>query len=165
MNSNTAHKGFSILSQQYYGKQILDGQDGLIDRIMIGVYLPSGGTTGEFSISWSKLAGESTPKLEAFDYAWLVMSQMPELVGVLTTLDSEKPTPEQVADILRSLGYKDRTERESAEHGQKPVRMIPVPNVDWLSNVIRAADGENRLGAGELAERIVEELEKTGGKA
>jgi len=28
-------------------------------------------------------------------------------------------------------------------------------NIDWLSNVIRAVDGNNTLGAGELAEKIV----------
>jgi hypothetical protein len=28
-------------------------------------------------------------------------------------------------------------------------------DVDWLSNVIRAADGEHKLGAGALAEKIV----------
>lgn len=34
-------------------------------------------------------------------------------------------------------------------------------NVDWLSNVIRAVDGNNSLGAGALAEAIIEEINKT----
>jgi hypothetical protein len=33
-----------------------------------------------------------------------------------------------------------------------------VPDIDWLSNVIRAANGSNSLGAGALAEKIVEAL-------
>lgn len=37
-----------------------------------------------------------------------------------------------------------------------------VPDVDWLSNVIRAADGGNNLGAGALAEKIVEAMQKGG---
>jgi|GEM_PF-4362324 len=36
--------------------------------------------------------------------------------------------------------------------GQEPTGLC----VDWLSNVIRQADGNNRLGAGALAETIVE---------
>lgn len=33
-----------------------------------------------------------------------------------------------------------------------------VPDVDWLSNVIRTADGSHNLGAGALAEKIVEAM-------
>lgn len=33
-----------------------------------------------------------------------------------------------------------------------------VPEVDWLANVIRAADGNHSLGAGALAEKIVEAM-------
>ena len=35
---------------------------------------------------------------------------------------------------------------------------ITVPNVDWLANVIRTANGNNTLGAGALAEKIVEAI-------
>ncbi len=37
-------------------------------------------------------------------------------------------------------------------------KMIAVPDVDRLSNIIREANGKNDLGAGALAERIVEAL-------
>jgi hypothetical protein len=40
-----------------------------------------------------------------------------------------------------------------------PVQAAPVvPDVDWLSNVIRMVDGEHKLGAGALAEKIVEAI-------
>lgn len=35
---------------------------------------------------------------------------------------------------------------------------VKVPDVAWLSNVIRSADGNNTLGAGALAEKIVEAM-------
>ncbi len=35
-----------------------------------------------------------------------------------------------------------------------------VIDVDWLSNVIRSADGDHSLGAGALAEKIVEAIER-----
>ncbi len=37
---------------------------------------------------------------------------------------------------------------------QAAEKVEPI-NIDWLSNVIRAVDGNNTLGAGELAEKIV----------
>ena len=37
-----------------------------------------------------------------------------------------------------------------------------VLDVDWLSNVIRTVDGNNTLGAGALAEKIVEALSRQG---
>jgi hypothetical protein len=47
----------------------------------------------------------------------------------------------------------------------RPVDGVAVPegwiNVDWLANVIRQADGSNMLGAGALAEKIVELLAAT----
>jgi len=38
-------------------------------------------------------------------------------------------------------------------------------NIDWLSNVIRAVDGNNTLGAGALAEKIVEHIARKGERA
>lgn len=35
---------------------------------------------------------------------------------------------------------------------------LMVPDVDWLSNVIRRVDGNNSLGAGALAEEIVKAM-------
>jgi hypothetical protein len=47
----------------------------------------------------------------------------------------------------------------SAPGAAAPSAAAPVAvDVDWLSNVIRAADGNNTLGAGALAEKIVEAL-------
>jgi len=46
--------------------------------------------------------------------------------------------------------YIDILEEQIAE----AEKVEPI-NIDWLSNVIRAVDGNNTLGAGELAEKIV----------
>lgn len=35
-----------------------------------------------------------------------------------------------------------------------------IPDIDWLAHVIHHADGDNRLGAGALAEKIVEALQQ-----
>jgi len=36
-----------------------------------------------------------------------------------------------------------------------------VPDVDWLANVIRAVDGYHSLGAGALAEKLVDAISNT----
>lgn len=45
-------------------------------------------------------------------------------------------------------------------HSQSP----SVPDIDWLSNVIRKVDGNHKLGAGALAEKIVEAMLTASGK-
>lgn len=41
---------------------------------------------------------------------------------------------------------------------QNPAASVALPDVDWLSNVIRRIDGKHSLGAGALAEGIVEAM-------
>lgn len=54
---------------------------------------------------------------------------------------------DEVAQLRRELA-------QAREEGRREA----VPDVDWLSNVIRTADGSHTLGAGALAEKIVEAL-------
>jgi hypothetical protein len=42
--------------------------------------------------------------------------------------------------------------------GSSATAVMACPDVDWLSNIIRAADGNHTLGAGALAEKIVEAI-------
>jgi len=39
-----------------------------------------------------------------------------------------------------------------------PAGMIQIPDVDWLAQVIRCENGNNQMGAGKLAEKIVEAM-------
>lgn len=56
----------------------------------------------------------------------------------------------------------ERVAREKAEQALMARRhFIPLPDPDWLSNVIREIDGSHRLGAGALAEAIVDALKRT----
>lgn len=66
-------------------------------------------------------------------------------------------SPENVLALIAKV--------EAAEKGLYVISQLMndsygVPDVDWLSNVIRQVDGNNSLGAGALAEKIVEAMEK-----
>jgi len=61
-------------------------------------------------------------------------------------------TPERIA--LGMIGLRAR----AALTGKEPVAGAVLPPVDELSNIIRTVDGTHSLGAGELAERILDAL-------
>lgn len=49
-------------------------------------------------------------------------------------------------------------QRRAASDAVMAAEQEVVPDVDWLAQVIRAADGNHTLGAGALAEKIVEAM-------
>lgn len=70
-------------------------------------------------------------------------------------------TPSQRSDTFRQgvawgIGEAKRLIQENE-------RLRKGVDVDWLSNVIRSADGNHSLGAGALAEKIVEAIDSTRG--
>ncbi len=102
-------KGFYWLSKSYYAAANTD----CIDEIMVGDYEAEGGCTGEFAIRWTKVGGESTPRLEAFEDSWKILADCDDLLFVLSELDGTNPAPEVIAESLINLGYKDLTRREN----------------------------------------------------
>lgn len=64
---------------------------------------------------------------------------------------------DEIAATINSKGGAEELNKllfEAREEGRKEV----VPDVDWLANVIRAVDGAHTLGAGALAEKIIEAM-------
>lgn len=49
-------------------------------------------------------------------------------------------------------------EHMSCIRAAKQAQPSAVPDVDWLAQVIRAVDGNHSLGAGALAEKIVDAM-------
>lgn len=135
MKSNK-HEGcfrqFIITSQAWYG-EAQNFQEGE-DEIMIGMYHPEGGTTGEFGIRWSMLGGESTPALRAFSDSWSSLWHFQDVLQKLAALDGSNPTVTQVAEVLLACGVQDATERTgpytrhpgSAAEAEKAVQIYQV---------------------------------------
>lgn len=100
-----AEKSFIISNEAWYCQRtktrLLD------DEVIIGKYYKDGSTAGEFSVVWDDIA----PKLEVYQGAWVTLSEMPELIEMLSELDKQNITPTILANKLTELGYNDITER------------------------------------------------------
>ena len=78
---------FRWLSQAWYGEANLGRQRRLVDEIMIGMYSPEGGTSGEFAIRWTDLGGKPVPMLCAFDDSWSALQHFGDVLAKLAEVD------------------------------------------------------------------------------
>jgi hypothetical protein len=102
-------RGFTVFSEAWYSKN--QREPGMLDEIMVGMYPPEGGTTGEFGIRWTMLAGKATPRLEVFNDAWDALQRFGDMLTWMASVDDQHISPQAFADALRGMGIKDRTER------------------------------------------------------
>jgi hypothetical protein len=101
------------------------------------------------------------------------LAMFAQLMHGLSRMDNKKTVRRRI--VLRTgrfsrlieikLHRKMPADQEFAEHKKLPTRVVfddiseaGMIGVDRLSNIIRIVDGENKLGAGALAERIIESL-------
>lgn len=122
--------------------------------------LPGGGLTGERIVElWHKNKGVLLPFVRDIEAEVLAKQAKAEPVAycVRYANTGQIGIVELTLDALADF----------AESDVLPLYLHPAPapegmviDVDWLSNVIRAANGENKLGAGALAEKIVEAIAK-----
>lgn len=89
----------------------------------------------------------------AHDAVWEALQRMIE--------DGQTKGPASREDALTVARHRDRVRLLAAS----PVPAQAVPDVDALAQYIRSIDGQNSLGAGALAERIVEWMEAPEHKA
>lgn len=68
--------------------------------------------TAELTINWIDLGREVCPKIEAFNDAWSLLFSHPELLEALSDRTNKRPTPEQICEVLISLGHSDVTKTE-----------------------------------------------------
>lgn len=106
-------RGFVHCSEAYYGLQQSPGHP-VLDVLMVGVYHPEGGTSGEFSVSWLNLknAGEVMVQLEVTNDAWGILPIFQDVLNWMARLGGRSPSPQEFADALRNLGVTDLTPRE-----------------------------------------------------
>jgi hypothetical protein len=104
-------RGFYILSESWYADSVK--REGTIDEIMIGMYHPDGGSTGEFAVRWIMLANKATPRLEAYDDSWSALQNFRDMLNWMESVDNQNISPKSFAEALRNFGVKDLTKRES----------------------------------------------------
>lgn len=101
-------KAFILPHESWY-KDAIDLVSEL-PHIQIGMYYRNGSCDGEFKIVWDNIGIQ----LRAYDDSWEVLSNMPELIDLMGRIQIEelRPTIEEFAEMLKSIGFKDLTERE-----------------------------------------------------
>jgi hypothetical protein len=117
-------RGFYHWSESWYSKTNPPERD-KVDEIMIGMYHPDGGTTGEFGVRWTMVGGHPVPRLEVFDDSWHALQQFGDLLAWMATIDSENVSPRAFAARLRALGVKDLTTRIRPPH--------TAAEIEWAS--------------------------------
>ena len=110
-NHADCERGFSIHSESWYSKNLRDAET--LDEITVGMYHREGGTTGEFCVRWTMLAGNPTPKLEVFDDAWSALHRFSDMLAWMASVDDQNISPQAFAEALRGLEITDRTNREN----------------------------------------------------
>ena len=104
-------RGFTVFSEAWYSKN--QREHDMLDEIMVGMYHPEGGTTGEFGIRWTMLGGKATPRLEVFNDAWDALQRFGDMLAWMASVDDQKISPQAFAEALRGIGIKDQTERDN----------------------------------------------------
>lgn len=115
-NKHEGHvRTFTILSQSWYAdaSAIAERRAPGGDVMQIGFSAPEGGTSGEFCIRWKPLDRQIVPQLQAFDDSWSALAGFSDVLAKLAEVDGTNPTVDQVAEILKSCGVVDATERTS----------------------------------------------------
>lgn len=109
--------GFVQSREAWYSASVHAHWDHDRDQLLIGEYYPraGGGTSGEFSIEWSTIGGESTPEISMYEDSWLLLRRHPRLFLALANLVEGDPDPPptraQVVAALLGAGLVDLTER------------------------------------------------------
>ena len=133
MQDNVKHEGcerqFIHTGRAWYGESALLHQR-VIDEIMIGMYHSEGGTSGEFAVRWSELAGRAVPMLCVFDDAWDALQMFRDVLEAMARVDDQNVTPDQFCELLSACGVKDATpyKNPSVTSCSKPDRLFQKPD-------------------------------------
>jgi cell division septum initiation protein DivIVA len=101
----------------------------------------------------TKRPKEHPPVMIITDENEMLRQRISELEAKIAQLTESLETASSAVIVLKQ---QQREGWAQISSGQEPTGLC----VDWLSNVIRQADGNNNLGAGALAEKIVEAVNK-----
>lgn len=113
-SKNKIKRQFVHLSRAWYGDVNLKLESDVVDRINVGFYHQDGGTTGEFTFAWEKLAGRIVPRLHAFDDGWRALHGFSDLIEAMAKVDGQNISPDEFCKLLVSLGIQDVTPEECA---------------------------------------------------
>lgn len=107
MNTHEGCKRAYIRSSKAYYAQFLPRET---EKVMVGMYHPEGGTSGEFQFEWVILNGKGCARLKAFEDSWSALWLFKDLLEKMSEIDSEEIQEPEFCQLLDSLGIVDITE-------------------------------------------------------
>ena len=97
-------------SKAYYAREVQE--DELWIRIEDEDYVGA-----DLSIIWKNISGTPSPILNVYEDAWSTLAHCGDLIKAMNEDDfADGATEEDVAQLLRNLGYEDITEYERPKH-------------------------------------------------
>lgn len=112
MKDHSECKRAYIRSSKAYYSRVLDGKI----QVMIGMYCPDGGTTGEFEFEWIDIGlSHLVMRLKCFNDSFGALGKFSDLLKKLESLDNEesesysKIQEPEFCKILDNLGIVDIT--------------------------------------------------------
>ena len=86
-------------------------------KVMVGMYHPEGGTSGEFEFDWVDLGSHGLcARLKCFDDAWDALAQFKDLLHKMAEIDEQNIQEPEFCKILDELGIVDITQYEQGVH-------------------------------------------------
>ena len=82
------------------------------EEVMVGMYHPEGGTSGEFEFEWVILDGKSIARLKALEDSWSALWLFKDLLEKMSEIDSQEIQEPEFCQLLDSLGIVDITQYE-----------------------------------------------------
>lgn len=163
---------FCILSQSYYGPSALAlGEDGKVDEIIVTMS-DGEGFFREVCIPWYELSGHKQPvpwlKVAADSWLLLGMATQPEesFLKLLSRLSiqcwtGEYPQPQQVAEGLLLIGFKDDTKRTLPD-SEKPSMFSRISQIAQRLSTTPEKVAKELLMTGFVTKQELKEILATG---
>jgi hypothetical protein len=111
-------RGYHRFSKAWYADTVRE-EKGI--SVMVGMYHPDGGTSGEFEFKWVPLAGALCCQLQAFEDSWSALAQFQDLLAEMAKIDSQEIQEPEFCEMLDKLGILDITayERDKPKNSLK----------------------------------------------
>lgn len=101
-------RSFIITKEAWYADVKLVGSE-LYKEDEIMIYIEAPNVNGEFGIRWHTAV--NAPRLEVFDDAWPLLPLCSDLIKEMADIGDSNIRPLAFAEILKSLGFEDKTAR------------------------------------------------------
>jgi len=110
-NHEQCKRAYYRSSKAYYANALKEKNV----SVLVGMYHPDGGTTGEFEFEWVELGGKYCARLKSFEDSWSALSLFKDLLEKMAEIDDTGIQEQEFCEILDSLGILDITQYEQGK--------------------------------------------------